>query len=575
MNTPLASIPTTPRTVQIVFLFGVLLVIGVSMSIRSWRAGQPIALPDAAHEKIECASYTPSHDGHTLTVAEKRALVASDLVILAQRFRCVRTYSVSPGLDDVPKVARALGLKVMLGMWISSHGPSNDQEIARGIALANEYTDVVTSVIVGNEVLLRREQTPAQLRALIERVRAGTQVPVTYADVWEFWLRNADLAQVASFVTVHILPYWEDHPIGIEHALDHVQSIYRKVQAAFPDKRVVIGETGWPSAGRPRLEATPSLVNEARFIREFVAYAEREKIPYNIIEAFDQPWKRVQEGTVGGHWGLYDAAGAEKFAFTGPIVARATWRIELLATASGIVLFVLLGLARKPRLDTRALALFGVAGAVAGSVLCAQWQYMGTANRTWLDWTATAVWATSGSLTYIVVMFALARWLSGAAYPQCAASIANVVRSWGHKSHVTTDTNRLLGVLRFLVLLGAAYVCLALVYDGRGRDFPIALLALPTLAFALVECVTPTRAEALLESEEQLLAWCVGLAPLYIAWHETFANSRAIAWCGLCVLLAVTLLIGHWRARLLIKRRATHPHQSAEQQSHAAQLKRV
>ena len=36
--------------------------------------------------------------------------------------------------------------------------------------------------------------------------------------------------------------------------------------------------------------------------------AKREHFRVNVIEAFDQPWKRALEGTVGGHWGLFDDA---------------------------------------------------------------------------------------------------------------------------------------------------------------------------------------------------------------------------------------------------------------------------
>ncbi|HYM35533.1 MAG TPA: hypothetical protein VET48_09065, partial [Steroidobacteraceae bacterium] len=284
---------TRPPTWKVTVVAMVLLGIACALLFVSWRTSRLTPLPNLEQAKLACASYTPSHDGHVLGVDETRRLVASDLKILAARFQCVRTYSVSEGLDDVPKIARELGLKVMLGLWISSDAKSNDAEIAHGIALANEYADVVTAVIVGNEVLLRRELLPEQLKSLMERVRAGTHVPVTYADVWEFWLRNKSLADVASFVTIHILPYWEDQPIGIDHALEHVQNIYAKVQNEFPGKVIFIGETGWPSKGRPRMEATPSLLNEARFAREFVAYAEQNKVPYYFFEAFDQPWKRI------------------------------------------------------------------------------------------------------------------------------------------------------------------------------------------------------------------------------------------------------------------------------------------
>ena len=56
-----------------------------------------------------------------------------------------------------------------------------------------------------------------------------------------------------------------------------------------------------------RAGALPSPSNQARVIHEVIALAKRGKFRVNVIEAFDQPWKRRLEGTVGGHWGLFDA----------------------------------------------------------------------------------------------------------------------------------------------------------------------------------------------------------------------------------------------------------------------------
>ena len=45
-----------------------------------------------------------------------------------------------------------------------------------------------------------------------------------------------------------------------------------------------------------------------------------------MIEAFDQPWKRRLEGTVGGHWGLFDAVKREpKFAWGGTVSNHPFW----------------------------------------------------------------------------------------------------------------------------------------------------------------------------------------------------------------------------------------------------------
>ena len=53
-------------------------------------------------------------------------------------------------------------------------------------------------------------------------------------------------------------------------------------------------------------------------LRDFVARAEAYGIDYNIIEAFDQPWKTI-EGGVGTYWGMFDASRNAKFAWTGPV----------------------------------------------------------------------------------------------------------------------------------------------------------------------------------------------------------------------------------------------------------------
>jgi len=139
------------------------------------------------------------------------------------------------------------------------------------IRLANAYPDTVKAIIVGNEVLLRGEQTPEALAAMLARVKQATGKPVTYADVWEFWLKAPQLANAVDFVTIHILPYWEDQPQPVEAGLAHLEAIVDKVRAAFPAKPILIGETGWPSEGRERENAVPSLVNQARYLREFMA----------------------------------------------------------------------------------------------------------------------------------------------------------------------------------------------------------------------------------------------------------------------------------------------------------------
>ena len=138
--------------------------------------------------------------------------------------------------------------------------------MATSVAYAKAYPDVIKAIVVGNEVLLRGEMTAADLIAVIRDIKAQVPMPVTYADVWEFWLRYPDVQNAVDFVTIHVLPYWEDFPIPASRAAAHLAAIRKKVAAAFPNKEIVIGEFGWPSAGRMREDARPSRSNQARAV---------------------------------------------------------------------------------------------------------------------------------------------------------------------------------------------------------------------------------------------------------------------------------------------------------------------
>src|SRR5690606_23644812 len=160
-----------------------------------------------------------------------------------------------------------------------------------------------------------------------------------YADVWEFWTEHRALADHVSFVTIHILPYWEDHPVGIEAAIDHVVDVAEKMRSLFAGKDILIGETGWPSEGRSRRAADAGRVNQAKFFRQFSLAAAEHGLDYNFIEAFDQPWKRRLEGAMGGQWGLFDSAGEPKFPATGPVEEDPNAWIGLAGAAAGALLF--------------------------------------------------------------------------------------------------------------------------------------------------------------------------------------------------------------------------------------------
>jgi exo-beta-1,3-glucanase (GH17 family) len=539
-----------------------LLAAGSLLTFLWWRQGRPVELADAAVARISCVSYSPSSDpqesmrNDALVISPER--IERDLRILAERFDCVRTYSQAHGLDAVPRIAHRLGMQTLLGIWLGRDPIANEQEIQIAIRTVARDREAIRAVIVGNEVLLRGELTAADLAGYLQRVHAATQMPVTYADVWEFWRRaHAKLSPYVSFMTIHILPYWEDEPVRVDQAVAHVRQIYSEMRTLFPNQPVLIGETGWPSVGRQRRGAVPSRVNQIRFIREFLNAATAEKIPYNVIEAFDQPWKRLQEGTVGGYWGIYDSQRRAKMSLQGPVAENPDWlwgpaggALAALVSAAAL----LIGGWRPRRWGT---AVFLAASYAASAALALQVRMVWTASRSGFEWFLGGACTLSALSSAILIAHALAGWVDGTGKPAAAGAVdagkgsvsgkstgevASLpeIHSWATLRSAPDVRSRWLGGLRFGWLFAASLLCLLLVYDSRYRDFPVWLFGPVVFGYVSLRLL---GAVARTDIEERLMAiWLAGAAVL-ICILERPENLSADAWAGLCVLFAATVLV--------------------------------
>lgn len=548
------AVAFTPATASVL-----LLALGAWLAWDTWRDGTPVRVEPSPPQRLPCVSYAPSQQaGHArdgLTVARLR----QDLALLSRRTACIRTYTVSEGFDQVPAVAREFGMQVLLGLWIARDAQHNERELQTGIRVAREHRDVVRAVVVGNEVLLRHEQTPARLATMLRRVAGATAMPVTYADVWGYWLEHVELARDVSFVTVHILPYWDDEPVGIDAAIPAVDGLLTKLQRTFPERPLFVGETGWPTAGRPRGAATPGRVEQARFLGGFAELAARRGFDYNVIEAYDQPWKAAHEGTVGGHWGLYDTLARPKLAADGTVVERPLGRpVACLALLTGLLAGAGVAwqrrhrpgrtasaAAREPRIaawrDGRGWPALtaGALGVIAVVTAFRQWHYLLDGNVSTLDWMATLVVAALGWFTLIAA--------GRAVLDDDRSGPPVAVPRW----------------LELSFLACAAYACLGLVFAGRHRDFPVWLFLPGVVALVLAAVAdVGARARALRDrsaNEEVVLATWLVLPGLVIPALEPGLNLRAFGWGSACVLLGLAVLLPLALQARQHQRRADHP----------------
>lgn len=489
--------------------------------------------------KLECVSYAPFRGAQNPLDPNFRigpAQIAEDLAQLSKITGCVRTYSVSNGVDQVAAEAQRVGLKVMQGIWLGSDRAKNIVQIQTAVALAKTYPDVITSVVVGNEVLLRGEMTQSDLAALIRLVKSQVTQPVTYADVWEYWLRNREVSDAVDFITIHILPYWEDFPIRARNAAAHVDAIRKRLVIAFPGKEILIGETGWPSFGRMRDGALPSRTNQARVVSEILDLARREGFRVNVIEAYDQPWKRNLEGTVGGYWGLFDAERRElKYPPGEPISNYPFWKLDL---AGGLVLCVFTYGAAffksrrrpwSPRLPSWiAVAVCATtAGALLG-VAVDKMLYESLGPLGWLQW---GLLLAAAVITPVMTATAL---MSGRTLP-------TFVELVGPRDQRTDSRFTLAhGLTLVVATVIAAQVALGFVFDPRYRDFPFAALTMivvPCAALALLNRPSGDRRPI----AESVFAGLFALSAIYTVFNEGAANWQSLWTCGAFVVFALTL----------------------------------
>lgn len=222
----------------------------------------------------------------------------------------IRMYGSTDTPAEIPALCEKFGVECYLGVWLSKYNIENKKEIESIIRIANQGLRNVKTLIVGNEVLLRKDMTEEKLISYIREVKKSTILPVTTAEIWAVWKEHPQLANEVDFLTAHIHPYWEGIPIN--KAAEYVVNKWKDMKSLFPNKRIVVGETGWPSEGKTVNSAIPSKENQARFFKEFIQLAEREDIEYFYFELFDEKWKDKFEGKAGAHWGIFNSDGSPK-----------------------------------------------------------------------------------------------------------------------------------------------------------------------------------------------------------------------------------------------------------------------
>lgn len=238
------------------------------------------------------------------------AQIRKRMQILKPHCNWVRSFSCIEGNEFIPVIAKEMGIHTLVGAWLSTDKEKNSEEIDNLIRLAKEgYVDVAA---VGNEVLYRNELSEGELLRYIEEVKKAIPgIPVGYVDAYYEFVSRPALSDVCDVILSNCYPFWEG--TAFEHSIDHVIQMYQQAMQAGKGKKVIITETGWPSAGAGLGNAMPSEGNAIRYFINIHTWAQQNQVEVFHFSSFDESWKVGPEGDVGAHWGIWDKSEKLKF----------------------------------------------------------------------------------------------------------------------------------------------------------------------------------------------------------------------------------------------------------------------
>ena len=321
----------------------------------------------------------------TRDIEPTRAEIKEDLKILsAMGIKVLRTYNVKLGeasnllsvIREMQEEDHKFEMYVMLGIWIDCknawteypvdhnvESAGNTSEVARAVALANQYPEIVKILAVGNEAMVKWATAYYVAPHIIlkwvnhlQNLKKIGQLPkdlwITSSDNFASWGGGdssyhvpelVELLKAVDFISMHTYPmhdthynpkFWgiEENEIGLsdekkieaamQRALEYAQNQYSQVVAFMKshhvNKPVHIGETGWASFsnehyGNDGSKATDEY-KSALYYKAMRKWTNQAKITCFYFEAFNEQWKDANNpGGSENHFGLINLKSQAKY----------------------------------------------------------------------------------------------------------------------------------------------------------------------------------------------------------------------------------------------------------------------
>ena len=285
-------------------------------------------------------------DGLAAEVITKAQIRQDMDLLLAAGFRLIRLF------DSSDKVARQtlevirddnLNMRVQLGAYVQSGNDAFSRaELARCVALANAFPNVVLAVSVGNETMVSwsfNRIAPAVMAGYLKTVRDQITQPVTTDDNYAFWasaptiitdqIDYASLHTYAELDTYFDPTRWDwkfKATPAAQRAVAMMDGAIAETRRQYTEARVfldskglsyipiIVGETGWNAVDVGRLKFRAHPVNQKMYLDRLAAWAAEGRAgagPKAVFyfEAFDEPWKQGDD-----KWGLFNVQRQARYA---------------------------------------------------------------------------------------------------------------------------------------------------------------------------------------------------------------------------------------------------------------------
>ncbi|RYC55727.1 hypothetical protein CHU98_g10480 [Xylaria longipes] len=245
--------------------------------------------------------------------------VTRDVAILSQLTNTIRLYGTDCNQTEmtihaINQLKMEDEIKIWLGVWQDDNNVTNTRQLDRMWEILDQYGDKpFKGLIVGNEILFRKQMTAQQLGDLLDTVRTNLSnhnwdLPVATSDLGDNW--DAELAQVSDYIMGNVHPFFAGQ--DAKEAASWTWSFWHNKAGSFfktDNEKNVISEIGWPTKGGTDCGEAETCTDGAlagidelnTLLDTWVCQALDNGTNYFWFEMFDEPWK-ISFDSPGKEW---------------------------------------------------------------------------------------------------------------------------------------------------------------------------------------------------------------------------------------------------------------------------------